>query len=98
MYDDRVEIQSPGGMYDGRAIQDCDIHTVGSARRNPVIADLFHRMKYMERRGSGLTKILSETAKLPLYTEQMQPQFFSTPSDCRVEECELFFKRAYPPS
>ncbi|MDD3904485.1 MAG: ATP-binding protein, partial [Sphaerochaeta sp.] len=73
MYDDRVEIQSPGGMYDGRAIQDCDIHTVGSARRNPVIADLFHRMKYMERRGSGLTKILSETAKLPLYTEQMQP-------------------------
>ena len=84
MYDDRVEIQSPGGMYDGRAIQDCDIHTVGSARRNPVIADLFHRMKYMERRGSGLTKILSKTAKLPLYTEQMQPQFFSTPSDFHV--------------
>jgi ATP-dependent DNA helicase RecG len=25
--------------------------------RNPVVADLFHRMKYMERRGSGLKKI-----------------------------------------
>ncbi|MDY0287922.1 MAG: ATP-binding protein [Sphaerochaeta sp.] len=84
MYDDRLEIQSPGGMYDGRAIQDCEISTIGSARRNPVIADLFHRMKFMERRGSGLTKILSESAKLPGYTEQMEPEFFSTPSDFRV--------------
>lgn len=84
MYDDRLELQSPGGMYDGRAIQDRDIRTVGSARRNPVIADLFHRMKFMERRGSGLTKILSETAKLPGYTEHMQPEFFSTSSDFRV--------------
>lgn len=84
MYDDRLAIQSPGGMYDGRAIQDRDIRTVGSVRRNPVIADLFHRMRFMERRGSGLTKILSETAKLPGYTERMRPEFFSTPSDFRV--------------
>ena len=84
MYDDRLEIQSPGGMYDGRAIQDRDIHTIGSARRNPVIADLFHRMKFMERRGSGLTKILNETAKLPGYEDSMKPEFFSTPSDFRV--------------
>lgn len=84
MYDDRLEIQSPGGMYDGRAIQDRDIHTIGSARRNPVIADLFHRMKFMERRGSGLTKIMNETAKLPGYEDSMKPEFFSTPSDFRV--------------
>ena len=84
MYNDRLEIQSPGGMYDGRAIQDRDIHTIGSARRNPVIADLFHRMKFMERRGSGLTKILNETAKLPGYEDSMKPEFFSTPSDFRV--------------
>ncbi len=84
MFDDRLEIQSPGGMYDGRAIQDRDIHTIVSARRNPVIADLFHRMKFMERRGSGLTKILNETAKLPGYEDRMKPEFFSTPSDFRV--------------
>jgi len=84
MFDDRLEIQSPGGMYDGRAIQDRDIHTIASARRHPVIADLFHRMKFMERRGSGLTKILSETAKLPGYEDRMKPEFFSTPSDFRV--------------
>ena len=28
---------------------------------NPVISDLFHRMKYLERHGSGLRKIVSET-------------------------------------
>lgn len=39
------------------AIDDKDIDEITSARRNPVIADLFHRMKYMERRGSGLQKI-----------------------------------------
>lgn len=84
MYDDRVEIQSPGGMFEGQPIQECDINTIRSVRRNPVIADLFHRMKYMERRGSGLKKILSETKKLPGYTEQLKPEFYSTPSDFRV--------------
>ncbi len=84
MYDDRLEIYSPGGMFEGKPIQECDINTITSVRRNPVIADLFHRMKFMERRGSGLKKIISETAKLPGYTEQLQPKFFSTPSDFRV--------------
>lgn len=84
MYDDRLEIQSPGGMFEGKPIQECDINAIGSVRRNPVIADLFHRMKYMERRGSGLKKILSETAKLPGYSKDLKPEFFSTPSDFRV--------------
>ena len=47
----------------GGAIQEYDIYSIRSMRRNPVIADLFHRMKYMERRGSGLRKIVSETKK-----------------------------------
>lgn len=51
---------------------------------NPVIADLFHRMKYMERRGSGLRKIVSESEKLPGYTEAYKPEFFSTAGDFRV--------------
>ena len=84
MYDDRLEIQSPGGMFEGKPIQDCNINTVGSVRRNPVIADLFHRMRYMERRGSGLRKIISETEKLPGYTEELRPEFHSTATDFRV--------------
>lgn len=84
MYDDRLEIQSPGGMFEGKPIQECDISAITSVRRNPVIADLFHRMKFMERRGSGLKKIVSETEKLPGYSEQLRPEFYSTPSDFRV--------------
>lgn len=84
MYDDRLEIQSPGGMFEGKPIQDCNINAVGSVRRNPVIADLFHRMKFMERRGSGLRKIVSETEKLPGYTEELRPEFHSSGTDFRV--------------
>lgn len=81
MYDDRVEIVSPGGMYEGKAVQERDIENIASARRNPIIADLFHRMRYMERRGSGLKKILISTADLPGYTDDYKPEFFSTDTD-----------------
>ena len=84
MFDDRVEIVSPDGMFEGVPIQECDINSIRSVRRNPVIADLFHRMKYMERRGSGLRKIVHETEKLPGYTEMCRPEFYSTPTDFRV--------------
>ena len=84
MFDDRVEITSPGGMFGGGSIQEYDIYSIRSMRRNPVIADLFHRMKYMERRGSGLRKIVSETEKLPGYTDTYKPEFSSTATDFRV--------------
>ena len=58
IFDDRLEIYSPGGMYDGTLIQDRDIGNVPSKRRNPVVADIFSRLDYMERRGSGFKKIM----------------------------------------
>lgn len=84
MFDDRLEITSPGGMLGGINVQDQDINNIKSERRNPIIADLFHRMRYMERRGSGLRKIVNETAKLPGYTEDCKPVFYSTPSSFTV--------------
>lgn len=84
MYDDRLEISSPGGMFDGKAVQEHTIADIGSMRRNPVIADLFHRMKFMERRGSGLKKIISEIEKLPGYNESLKPIFYSDGSSFRV--------------
>ena len=59
IYDDRLEIYSPGGMPDGSMIQDRDPLTVPSTRRNPVLADVFNRLGYMERKGSGFGKILN---------------------------------------
>ena len=47
IYDDRMEIFSPGGMYDGTLVQEVDPYNIVSSRRNPVIADLFARMKVM---------------------------------------------------
>lgn len=84
MYDDRLEIVSPGGLVDGSIIQSKDIFNIESQRRNPIIADLFHRLIFMERRGSGLRDIVAETAKLPGYSEEMKPQFVSTNSSFRV--------------
>jgi ATP-dependent DNA helicase RecG len=78
MYDDRLEIYSPGGMQDGTLIQECDIEIVPSIRRNPIIAEIFHRLDFVERRGSGLKKIKNETAELFGYTEEMAPTFNST--------------------
>ncbi len=65
MFDDRLEIYSPGGMVGGASIKDVDILNVPSKRRNPILADIFGRLKYMERRGSGFKKIISayETQK-----------------------------------
>ena len=59
IYDDRMEIYSPGGTPDGSMIQDRDPLTVASTRRNPVLVDVFNRLGYMERKGSGFGKIIS---------------------------------------
>ena len=72
MYDDRLEIVSPGGMPDGKRIQDLNIDDVPSIRRNPMICDVFSRLKLMERRGSGLRKIIDE------YPDDVVPSFRST--------------------
>ena len=44
MFDDRMEITSPGGMLNGRKIQELDIRKVPSMRRNEIIADFFGRL------------------------------------------------------
>lgn len=77
IYDDRLVLTSPGGMYDGTLIQERDINTVASCRRNPVIADVFAQMDFMEKRGSGLRKICRESAILPNYKEERKPTFRS---------------------
>ena len=58
MFDNRLEITSPGGMLDGSFIQNADITKISSMRRNRVISDIFNRLHFMERRGSGLVRIV----------------------------------------
>ncbi|MCM1154005.1 MAG: putative DNA binding domain-containing protein [Roseburia sp.] len=81
MFDDRIEIYSPGGMPDGCKVQDLDLRNVSSRRRNPIIADIFNRLKYMDRRGSGFKKILDAYEFQEHYSEEMKPEFKSSNSD-----------------
>ncbi|HGD5595181.1 TPA: ATP-binding protein [Streptococcus agalactiae] len=80
IYDDRLEIYSPGGMYDGTFVQDLNPLNVSSTRRNPIIADVFARMDLMERRGSGLRKIIEAYQAEENYKEELKPEFKSTES------------------
>ena len=77
IYDDRIEVYSPGGMYGGGNIQDYDILYVPSRRRNPILADIFNRLDYMERRGSGFKKIIGDYAALDKFTHGLRPTFRS---------------------
>ena len=74
IYDDRVELVSPGAMLDGTQIQDHDIYKVPSMRRNPVIADVFTQLDYMES-GSSLRKMRELTEKLPNFLQGKKPQY-----------------------
>ncbi|MDR0751152.1 MAG: putative DNA binding domain-containing protein [Christensenellaceae bacterium] len=84
MFDDRLEIYSPGGMPDGTLIQERDVEEVLSTRRNPIIAEIFHRLDFIERHGSGLKKIRNETANLYGYKEDFAPEFKSTRTEFHV--------------
>lgn len=77
VFDDRLVIYSPGGMPDGTKIQDRDIDTIPSTRRNPVLADIFGRLGYMERQGSGLNKIREAYENAANYQADMEPEFYS---------------------
>ncbi len=80
IYDNRVTVTSPGGMYNGSFIQDLDIADVSSERRNPILANVMAQLNYMEKRGSGLLRIRKETKSLDGYRDELQPVFRSTPT------------------
>ncbi|MDR1827992.1 MAG: putative DNA binding domain-containing protein [Methylobacteriaceae bacterium] len=92
MYDDRLEIVSPGGMPDGKRIQDLDIHDVPSIRRNPILCDIFSRLKLMERRGSGLRKIIDQ------YPADAAPVFRSTEQTFVVTLKNLNYEKTSMPN
>ena len=84
MYDDRLEIYSPGGMMDGRLIQQLNPLTVPSKRRNPLLADFFSRLGLMERRGSGMKKIINTYRRYEQLSGCHAPEFTSNASEFHV--------------
>lgn len=84
MYDDRLEVYSPGGMMDGSVIQELNPMTVPSKRRNPLLADFFNRLGLMERRGSGMKKIINAYKQYEHLTDYRSPEFTSNASEFHV--------------
>ena len=80
IYDYFLEISSPGGMFDDSFVQNFDPMNITSKRRNPVIADIFSRLRLMERRGSGFKKIVEDYHAYSASEKQI-PQFRSDNHD-----------------
>ena len=57
VYDDRVEITSPGMLHGGLTIE--QIKEGGSKIRNRCIAEVFSRMKIIESWGTGIKRMFS---------------------------------------
>ena len=80
IYDDRLTLTSLGGMYNGMLIQDLGIKDVSSERRNHILANVMAQLDYMEKRGSGLSRICNETKALEDYKDELKPVFKSNPT------------------
>jgi ATP-dependent DNA helicase RecG len=66
MFPDYIEIENPGGLYRGLSLEDLGKRSV---RRNRLIADLLHRAGFVERVGSGFSRMeksLAENNNPPL--------------------------------
>ncbi|MDO5538287.1 MAG: ATP-binding protein [Desulfovibrionaceae bacterium] len=84
LFDDRMEIWSPGGMTDGSPIQDRDAAAVPAAHRNPVLVGLFRRLGLMTGEGGGLKTILSSLPAELDVMERAWPGFYSTRTHFQV--------------
>ena len=56
IFKDRVEIRNPGNLYDNISLEDILTKKI-SKRRNPLIADILQRIHFVEKWGTGISKI-----------------------------------------
>ena len=63
IYTDRVEVVSPGGLPGGLSLADLGSKSV---RRNTLIADLLHRIDFIEKAGTGIRRIRERDSRAGL--------------------------------
>lgn len=86
MFPDYFEIENPGGLFRGLALEDLGKRSI---RRNRLIADLLHRSGFIERVGSGFSRMehaLKENSNPPLQVQVTN--FFNLRFYKRIEEIE----------
>lgn len=78
VYDDRLEVTSPGGLYNGLTFEEA---LQGHSRlRNRVIANVFSQMGLVEAWGTGLQRIQKAAREYGL----PEPEFIEMPETFRV--------------
>lgn len=99
IFDDRILTTSPGGIMRTDKLELVDPEAVASKRRNPIIAEVFSQLRYMDKRGSGLRRMREWTAVLPSYDEERKPFyqssrgfFFTTLLNVNYNRSEEYFE------
>ena len=75
IFSDRIEVTSPGGLPAGMSFDDLGRKSI---RRNPLIADLLHRIDFIEKAGTGI-RGMREGAVSSGYSE---PEFVVSGRSC----------------
>jgi len=75
IYRDRVEITNPGGLVPGFRLEELGRF---SLPRNPLLADLFFRLGYVEKVGTGIGRIRTAMAKVGLSEPIFESGLFFT--------------------
>ena len=78
IYDDRLEVSSPGGLYNGLTFDEA-MHG-HSKLRNRVIANVFSQIGFIEAWGTGLQRICNAAKEYGL----PEPEFIEMPESFRV--------------
>ena len=78
VYDDRLEVSSPGGLYNGLTFEEA--MQGHSKLRNRVIANVFSQIGFVEAWGTGLRRILNAAKEYNL----PEPEFVEMPESFRV--------------
>lgn len=78
MYADKIELYSPGGLPSGVTKEDY-LEGFISRLRNPVVANVFYRLNYIEMFGTGIARI-----KNAYRSYNRQPEFAVTENNIRI--------------
>lgn len=65
MYANRIEVTSPGGLPEGMRTNAC-LHGQRSVLRNVIVAEVLHRLRIIEKFGTGMTRIRSAYQPYPV--------------------------------
>ena len=75
LYADRIEVISPGGLPKGLTPDDLGRRSI---RRNPLIADLLHRIEFIEMAGTGIRRIRDEAREVHCPEPEFEVDSFVT--------------------